>query len=123
LNEISAIDIKFKDSLLALDPRTWAHSQFPVKRFSKNTSNAAESKNSMLKKSVSLDITNFVISINKFFMAMFYERRSEVLTSHIFPKMISLLNDSIKERRRFSIIASNSNMYLVKNNITVDFLN
>jgi hypothetical protein len=31
LNEISAIDIEFKDALLASDPRTWAHSQFPVK--------------------------------------------------------------------------------------------
>ncbi len=56
-------------------------------------------------------------------MAIFKERRSEVFTCNIFSKTISLLNDNLREGRRFSIIASNTDMYLVNNNITVDFLN
>ncbi len=51
-NEIQEIDLKFWNALIESDLTTWANSKFPIRRFGKHTSNAAESMDAMLKKNL-----------------------------------------------------------------------
>ena len=50
ITEILNENALFHNVLLEADLKTWANTKFPIKRYEKNTSNAAESMNSMLKK-------------------------------------------------------------------------
>ena len=66
MEQIKMIDENAHKYLIDSDVSTWANSMFPMPRYGKTTSNAAESINSAIKKFMTLDVTSFVVSLSNY---------------------------------------------------------
>ena len=98
-----------------------ANSKCSLARYGKNTSNSAESMNSMIKKYVTKDITNLIISLNNFNMKIFYERSQKEFNFNVFKKESKNLDSKMALARLFLIQQSSKNIFLVDNVFIVDF--
>ena len=76
----------------------------------------------MLKKFISTDITNLIVSLNNFNMKVFSERREKNYRGHIFPKSLSLLESNVAVARLLSVQQSSDNLFLVESLFIVDML-
>ncbi|KAF7685406.1 hypothetical protein CDIK_3845 [Cucumispora dikerogammari] len=113
-------NISFYDDLLNIGVSIWASSKCRINNYNVNTSNAAETMNSALKRFISLDITNLIIQINNYNMSFFNERRAKQFDFMIFSKQLDRTNLNIESARALNVIASNDELYLVGNNYYVD---
>jgi hypothetical protein len=77
--------------------------------------------NAMIKKFMSMGITNLVINLNNFMMSIFNSRRLEVFEFFIFPKINILLTSNIGNARLSSVRPSSNDIFLVDNIHTVEF--
>jgi hypothetical protein len=62
--EIHDINLNFVDDCVATDISSWANSKCSLPKYGKTTSNSAESMNSAIKKPITTDITNLIVSLN-----------------------------------------------------------
>jgi len=69
MSEIKTTNFEFYEKLNLIRFKTF----FPVPRYCKTTFNPMESK-----KSIALDITNLIISINNYAMKLFYDKKQKV---------------------------------------------
>ncbi|KAF7686567.1 hypothetical protein CDIK_3140, partial [Cucumispora dikerogammari] len=113
-------NIKFYKDLLNIDVSTWASSECPINNYNVNTSNAAETINSALKRFISLDITNLIIQINNYNISFFNERSGKQFDFIIFSKQFDRTNLNVENAKALNVIASNDELYLVGNNYYVD---
>ena len=76
--------------------------------------------NAILKKYITQDITNLIISINNFNMKLFNQRQTEKSIAIIFEKQTKGLEFNIMIVKTLSVIQSNSSNFLVNNNNVVN---
>jgi hypothetical protein len=62
--KIRDINLNFVDECVAAGISSWANSKRLLPKYGKTTSNSAESMNSAIKKLITKDITNLIVSLN-----------------------------------------------------------
>ncbi|KAF7700591.1 hypothetical protein CDIK_0969 [Cucumispora dikerogammari] len=73
--------------------------------------------NAAIKRFVSQDISNLIISINNYVMSIFNEKRSQNFSFVIPSKQIQDCENNIRSGKQLTVVQSNSHIFLVNRNI------
>lgn len=77
--------------------------------------------NSALKKFISQDITNLIVSLNNYVMKQMSLKRTEKIITPILPKHQIKIETNISMGRLLNVTQASSSIYLVERNFIVDF--